>query len=153
MPRYEYKVVAAPRQGLKAKTARTPDERFANALATLINDIARDGWEYLRTDTLPMEERKGLTGRSVSYKNMLVFRRALDEAQIQTPEVRVTAIPGPAAAVPRLGAPSRGTPEDGTARAPAVGPALARADGRTDARTDGHSDGSADDKKNGAAAP
>jgi hypothetical protein len=149
MPRYEYKVVAAPRQGLKAKTARTPEERFANALATLMNDVARDGWEYLRTDTLPMEERKGLTGRAVSYKNMLVFRRPLDEPAPQAPEVRVTAIAGPApvSAAPRLGPPFRGAADDGASRAPAIGPATGHGDGPGDASPEEPTEG----KANGAA--
>ncbi|MCX7644983.1 MAG: DUF4177 domain-containing protein [Rhodobacteraceae bacterium] len=81
MTRYEYRVVPAPQRGLKTKGAKTTEARFAHALTTLMNEFARDGWEYLRADTLPCEERVGLTGRTTRFQNMLVFRRALDAGQ------------------------------------------------------------------------
>lgn len=81
MTRYEYKVVPAPRRGEKARGVRSAEDRFALALSGLMNTLGRDGWEYLRADTLPLEERHGLAGRiSTSYQNMLVFRRSLAEA-------------------------------------------------------------------------
>lgn len=73
---FEYKVVPAPTRGKKAKGVKNPAERFANALSDAINALAAEGWEYLRTDTLPAEERSGLTGRATVFQNMLVFRRA-----------------------------------------------------------------------------
>jgi len=72
---FEYKVVPAPTRGLKAKGVKSTSDRFANALETVMNDLGAQGWEYQRTDTLPVEERKGLTGKSKSFQNMLVFRR------------------------------------------------------------------------------
>ncbi len=42
--------------------------------------IASPRWEYLRTDTLPSEERSGLTGKTTVFHNMLVFRRAAGTA-------------------------------------------------------------------------
>ena len=77
MQRYEYRVVPAPRRGEKAKGVRTVPERFANALSLLMNEMARGGWDYLRTDTLPCEERAGLTGSRTVFQTMLVFRRDL----------------------------------------------------------------------------
>lgn len=80
MTRFEYKVVPAPKQGEKARGVRGAEDRFALALTNLLNAYGRDGWDYVRTDTLPVEERHGLTGRtSTTYQNMLVFRRALSE--------------------------------------------------------------------------
>ena len=75
MPRYEYKVVPAPAKGLKAKGIRSPEARFAHALASAMNELGAAGWSYLRTDTLPAEERAGLTRTRTTYHNMLVFRR------------------------------------------------------------------------------
>ena len=75
MPNYEYKVVPAPRKGLRAKGIRGADNKFANALQDAMNTQAAEGWEYFRTDTLPCDERQGLTGRSTTFQNMLVFRR------------------------------------------------------------------------------
>ena len=59
-----------------------------------MNDLARDGWEYLRADTLPAEEREGLMGRATVYLNMLVFRRpAPAAAPAPRPEPPLLAAP------------------------------------------------------------
>ena len=55
MPVYEYKVVPAPQKGEKAKGAKTTADRFAVALTSLMNQLGRDGWDYVRADTLPCE--------------------------------------------------------------------------------------------------
>lgn len=73
---YEYRVIPAPLRGLKGKGLKTAEDRFANALQTVMNEQAHDGWEYLRTDTLPSEQREGLMSKTTVYQNMLVFRRA-----------------------------------------------------------------------------
>ncbi|MEP2784320.1 MAG: DUF4177 domain-containing protein [Pseudoruegeria sp.] len=80
MPKYEYKVVPAPVKGTKAKGLKSTSERFAQSLMDVMNAEGCNGWEYLRADTLPVEERSGLTGKSTTYQNMLVFRRANKEA-------------------------------------------------------------------------
>jgi hypothetical protein len=74
---FEYRVVPALRRAPKVKTVASADARFALALAQKMNEMGREGWEYVRTDTLPMDERVGLTGTKTSYVNMLVFRRAV----------------------------------------------------------------------------
>lgn len=74
---YEYTVIPAPVRGEKAKDAKTPTDRFALSVTTELNRMARDGWEYVRADVLPSEERSGLTGRTTVYHNLLVFRRAV----------------------------------------------------------------------------
>jgi hypothetical protein len=92
MTTYEYRVVPAPQRGLKVKGARTTEARFAQALMALMNELGRDGWEYLRADTLPCEERVGLTGRTTRFQNMLVFRRAVAvETAAAAPEAPRTA--------------------------------------------------------------
>ncbi|WP_342070523.1 DUF4177 domain-containing protein [Yoonia algicola] len=90
---YEYKVVPAPLRGLKARGVKTAEDRFALALETAMNALARDGWEYLRADTLPSEQREGLMGKATVYQNMLVFRRAKPVAK--------AAAPAPSVAAPR----------------------------------------------------
>jgi hypothetical protein len=81
MARYEYKVVPAPKKGRRGKGVKGPEGRFANALETVMNELGAEGWEYQRTDTLPAEERQGLTGRTTVFQNMLVFRRTLGTAE------------------------------------------------------------------------
>ena len=40
-----------------------------------MNQLGAAGWEYIRTDTLPAEERRGLVFRSTVQHTMLIFRR------------------------------------------------------------------------------
>lgn len=89
---YKYKVVPAPMRGLKAKGLKTAQDRFANALQTVMNDLAADGWEYLRADTLPSEQREGLISKTTVYQNMLVFRQSTKPKNKapMSPEPRLT---------------------------------------------------------------
>ncbi len=89
---YEYKVVPAPKRGLKSRGVRGTEARFANALEKIMNDHAQSGWEYQRADTLPAEEREGLMGRATVYQNLLVFRRTIvEDLQVETPAAAVVA--------------------------------------------------------------
>lgn len=116
MPLYEYKVVPAPQRGEKAKGVKTTADRYALALMNAMNRLGREGWEYLRADTLPCEERVGLTGSRSTFQHMLVFRRPLAEGAV-APVVDST----PDAAVPKLGAAT----DVAEGAAPALGPAKA----------------------------
>jgi hypothetical protein len=75
MPRYEYKVVPAPKKGLKGKDVKGAEARFSHALEELMNSLSGEGWEYQRAETLPSTERAGLTGTKNEWRNVLVFRR------------------------------------------------------------------------------
>lgn len=89
---YEYRVIAAPVKGVKAKGRKTPEDRFSHALELTINEMARDRWEYLRAEALPSTERSGLTSTKTVWHNLLVFRRKTEaEATQDTP-----ALPAPA---------------------------------------------------------
>ena len=76
MAGWEYKVVPAPSKGVKARGIKGPEERFAHALETLMNEMGADGWEFQRSETLPSIERSGLTGSTTEWRNVMVFRRA-----------------------------------------------------------------------------
>ncbi|SMX33934.1 DUF4177 domain-containing protein [Actibacterium lipolyticum] len=133
MPRFEYKVIPAPVRGEKAKGLKGTQARFAHALTKLMNDMGQDGWEYQRTDTLPCEERQGLTGKTTTFQNMLVFRRTLAGENVEAPvatstlaEKRPEALAAAAVASLTVDAPEGATPaieaaEEGNA--PALGPA------------------------------
>lgn len=89
---YEYKVVPAPHRGERAKGVKGTEARFALSLGNTINAQAAEGWEYVRAETLPCEERSGLTGKTTTFMNMLVFRRAVEvaapvEVPVETPAV------------------------------------------------------------------
>lgn len=118
MPRYEFKVIPAPRRGDKARGVKTTEDRFALTLSALMNEMGAEGWDYVRADTLPVDERSGLTGTKTSYHNMLVFRRILEADAALT-----TAVEQPVfVATPRLG-----PAEVPAGSAPAVGPATGMA--------------------------
>lgn len=125
MPQFEYKVLPAPRRGEKARGVKTTEERYALMLTNLMNEMGRDGWDYVRADTLPVDERVGLTGTKTTYQNMLVFRRPVTEVA-GTSEVmpafssRLVAVePAAAANAPKLGPAAPATVN----AAPAVGSA------------------------------
>ena len=80
MTLYEYKVVPAPQKGTKAKGIKTPEARFALSIEQVLNQLGLEGWEYLRAELLPSEERTGLTGSTVNWRNVLVFRRTAEDA-------------------------------------------------------------------------
>lgn len=75
MRKFEYKAMPAPNQGTKARGVKSTEDRFALSLTETLNEMAADGWEYVRAETLPCETRKGLTGTQTTYQNILIFRR------------------------------------------------------------------------------
>lgn len=117
---YEYKVVPAPRRGEKARGAKTSEDRFAYAVQGLMNTLAADGWEYLRADTLPCDERSGLTGTKTTFQNLMVFRRAVHpEHSDAVAFITADNAARNADSLPRLGA-----AEAPVGAAPALGSAL-----------------------------
>ena len=81
MSKFEYKAIPAPTRGTKAKGAKSTEDRFALSITDALNEMAATGWEYVRAETLPCDERKGLTGTSTSYQNILIFKRFKSVAQ------------------------------------------------------------------------
>lgn len=80
MPRYEYKLVPAPEKASKHKGLKGA-ANFAATLEDILNAMGAEGWHYLRADTLPQEERSGLTSKVTTYRNLLVFQRELPEVE------------------------------------------------------------------------
>ena len=114
MPRYEFKVIPAPRRGEKARGVKTSEERFALVLTALMNELGAEGWDYVRADTLPVDERAGLTGTKTTFQNLLVFRREIAADAVRAePQVEAAFV-----ATRRVG-----PAEVGPGAAPPVGPA------------------------------
>lgn len=125
MQQFEFKVIPAPRRAEKARGLKTTADRFAQTLAQVMNDLARDGWEYLRADTLPCEERTGLTGKSTSFQTMLIFRRAVRSKGAES----LSGAPPVVQASPEAPAPKLGSALAHEGAAPSLGPAeTAKAD-------------------------
>lgn len=96
MSSYEYIAIPAPARGEKTRGAKTGIDRFAATLTDTLNRMAGDGWDYVRAETLPAEERSGLTSRTTVYHNLLIFRRSLAAAQPMPDPVRAAPEPAPA---------------------------------------------------------
>lgn len=133
MTAYEYNVIPAPNRGEKDKDAKTPSDRYAIAFTAELNRMAQDGWEYIRADVLPSEERTGLTGRSTVYHNLLVFRRLIASSakagkpaltKTPQPEYPVAASPvrqpEPVPETPAAAAPQTANPTVASEQKPAV---------------------------------
>jgi len=77
--KFEYKVIPAPTKASKVKGLKRGEDKFAASLAAILNEQGAEGWQYQRTDTLPVESRAGLTSHSTAFHNMLIFRRVINE--------------------------------------------------------------------------
>lgn len=106
MGHYEYNVLPAPRRTKRAKGVKGEPAKFAHALTELMNLQAAEGWEYFKSETLPMESKSGVfKGVTESFQTVLIFRRALedeDEGEIvaMTPPAPVQAEPEPVIETP-----------------------------------------------------
>lgn len=89
---YEYKVVPAPTRGQKGKGVKGSEGRFANALELHMNTLAAEGWEFMRAETLPHEERSGLTSTTTTYRTVFVYRRAAASEEPAEPPVQAPTV-------------------------------------------------------------
>lgn len=86
---FEYKVVGAPEKGRRRRGAKTRSDRVAAAFEDILAAEAVDGWEYLRTDLIPVEERTGLFSRAEDvHRAVMVFRRATHRVAAPEPAPR-----------------------------------------------------------------
>jgi hypothetical protein len=120
MQTHEYKVVPAPRRGLKARGLRRPGDRFAHAVESEVNRLAAEGWEFVRSDTLPHEHKAHWWSRPVTVsETLLVFRRPRAEGArtpAMPPPVTLAPSPGSEDSRPVAPAASRFTPPPLAAR-------------------------------------
>lgn len=97
---FEYKTVGAPEKGKRKRGARTASDRAAAAFEEILQAEAADGWEYLRTDILPLTERRSwLGGTHEAHRAVMVFRRPLAQGEPTRPpwredgELQLRAVP------------------------------------------------------------
>ena len=93
MQRYEFKAVPAPTRAPRARGLKTGADRLAHAVTRVLNEAGAEGWEYLRTETLPLEERGWLTGRAITAQTLMIFRRARPEAAAPLPVAAPMEVP------------------------------------------------------------
>lgn len=123
MTQFIYKAVPAPRRGEKARGVKTTPDRFALAMTSLMNQMAAEGWDYLRADTLPCDERVGLTGLKTTFQALLIFRRPADALTGADQPAAVAALPFVAIPADTGVAPALGAAVAPIGAAPPVGPA------------------------------
>ena len=76
MSTFEYKTICAPRKALKIKGVKGADNRYAQTLTDVINAQSANGWEYFRAESLPVDEKSGMMGKTAEkYLSLLIFRR------------------------------------------------------------------------------
>ena len=77
MERYEYQVVKAPTKSIKFKGLKKTDDAFALTLMEGMNGLARDGWQFVRTEIM-VEQRRSVLGNNTRLEHdYMVYRRAL----------------------------------------------------------------------------
>ncbi|MEM6619476.1 MAG: hypothetical protein AAF631_09255 [Pseudomonadota bacterium] len=97
---------------------KTAAGRYAILLAETMNAEAAEGWEYVRSDSMPVEEKPGLLKSVVeNYYTMLIFRRPLELKARRGADI--DPVPAPASFAPPV-SPPVATP----AAAPPVEPDL-----------------------------
>ncbi len=72
---FEYRVVPAPDASVRLEGVTRTDDPFAKTVEEILNQNAREGWHYVRTDVVT--ERRGrwpMRKRRV-MRELLVFRR------------------------------------------------------------------------------
>lgn len=120
---FEYKCIGAPEKAKRKRGAKTRTDRVAVALEEALAEHAVDGWEYLRTDLIPIEERSGMFGRPHEvHRAVMIFRRPLGGAvSHQAPVMAPRPEPVPAPEEPIRLAAERETPApDATVRPSAM---------------------------------
>jgi hypothetical protein len=79
---FEYKTVGAPERAKRKRGSRTQSDRVAAAFEEILRAEAVDGWEYQRTDLLPVTESAGWFKRGHEvHRAVMVFRRPLDRVE------------------------------------------------------------------------
>lgn len=89
MTHYDYKVIPAPKKLKRVKGVSGADELFAVTLTDVINEVARQGWEYVRAERLPAEPPRGwLRAAQAEELAVLVFRRPREHLAPRIASVR-----------------------------------------------------------------
>ena len=92
MTHYDYKVIPAPKKVKRVKGVSGAEELFAVTLTDAINEVARQGWEYVRAEHLPAEAPRGWLRAAVTDEQaVLVFRRPRESLAPRLATVRAEA--------------------------------------------------------------
>lgn len=94
---FEYKCVGGPERPRRLRGTHSRSDRVAVAMQEIIGAEAVDGWEYLRTDLVPVEEKAGIFSRPQEvHRAVLIFRREVGAVHPARMAQDHGAVPGPA---------------------------------------------------------
>jgi len=74
MTRYEYRAIACPEKASARRDLPKGADPFCATLSAAINDLAGDGWDYIRAETIEVRTRRFFRSRG-EHRTFLVFRR------------------------------------------------------------------------------
>ena len=74
MTKYEFRAIPCPERAMRAADMPPGADPFCETLAAAINDLATDGWDYIRAETIEVTSRRFLRLRKQN-RTFLVFRR------------------------------------------------------------------------------
>ena len=76
MSYYDYKIVPAPTSAKRVKGVKAASDLFAITLTEAVNEVARQGWEYVRSESMSADTPGGFLRRGKTEEVvLLVFRR------------------------------------------------------------------------------
>ena len=75
MERYEYKLVAAPKARNKYSGAKKSIDLFAQTLMDSMNELATDGWQFVRQEKVTESRRTLFFGHKNRQHDYMVYRR------------------------------------------------------------------------------
>lgn len=108
MTSYEYKVTPAPKRMKRVKGVKTTADLFSLTFAEAINAVAREGWEYVRAESLPAIEEGGWFRRPVEViETVLIFRRPRETLGPRLAAGKADPAPAQGLGPVRIGAPER----------------------------------------------
>ncbi|WP_116597280.1 DUF4177 domain-containing protein [Primorskyibacter marinus] len=91
MTAFEYKVVPAPFEEAQAGGSGGAEQRYACALAEVMNALGAEGWEYQRAEVLPVDPTVDAASTAQVFCNVLIFRRRLKAVRRTTRDVSPSA--------------------------------------------------------------
>lgn len=85
---YEFKMIPAPERPARMKGLARGEDQFCATLTNVVNEMAADGWEYVRCEALPCSRSRWAFWARRTERQVFVFRRL---------RVRSTLLPSPEA--------------------------------------------------------
>lgn len=76
MTKYEFRAVPCPQRAQRHQNMPKGADAFSETLTNAINELAGEGWDYIRTEAVTVKTRGFLRRRSED-RTFLVFRREI----------------------------------------------------------------------------